>query len=131
MKNSTSENANLSATSFVHSNNRVSWRVNRKTETGTVVTLASWPASLSHNVITWFNEYLLDKKVIDIIQTGEKGENNKDRKKKQKSSMQNEKELTLAFRGELTPTGYQRKMILTMGKVLLFRKSGLTFFPIA
>lgn len=45
--------------------------------------------------------------------------------------MQNEKELTLAFRGELTPTGYQRKMILTMGKVLLFRKSGLTFFPIA
>lgn len=48
----TSENANLSATSFVHSNKRVSWRVKRKIETGTVVTFASCPASLSHNVIT-------------------------------------------------------------------------------
>lgn len=48
----TSENANLSATSFVHSKQRVSCRVNFKTETGTVVTFASCPASLSHNVIT-------------------------------------------------------------------------------
>lgn len=52
-KGRTSENANLSATSLVHSNRRVSWRVNLRTETGTVVTFASWPASLSHKVITW------------------------------------------------------------------------------
>lgn len=50
--NNTSENANLSATSFVHSNNRVSWRVTLRIDTGTVVTFASCPASLSHNVIT-------------------------------------------------------------------------------
>lgn len=49
----TSENANRSATSLVHSKRRVSWRVNLRTETGTVVTFASWPASLSHKVITW------------------------------------------------------------------------------
>lgn len=52
-KQITSENANLSATSLVHSNNRVSWRVNLRIETGTVVTFASCPASLSHNVITY------------------------------------------------------------------------------
>lgn len=51
-RNPTSENANLSATSLVHSNNRVSCRVNLKMETGTVVTFASCPASLSHNAIT-------------------------------------------------------------------------------
>jgi hypothetical protein len=55
----TSENASLSATSFVHWKNRVNWRVNLKTATGTVVTLASCPANLSHNVITWrINKHL-------------------------------------------------------------------------
>lgn len=49
----TSENASLSATSFVHWKHRVNWRVNLKTATGTVVTLASCPANLSHKVITW------------------------------------------------------------------------------
>lgn len=49
----TSEKAKRSATSVVHWKRRVSTRVNLSTATGTVVTLASCPASRSHRLITW------------------------------------------------------------------------------
>lgn len=62
----TSVKANLSATSLVHWKSRVNRRVSLKTETGTVVTFASCPASLSQSVITWDNQRKSKKKVQKI-----------------------------------------------------------------